>query len=144
MNHKMVDMQMSKGERMGDGPKVQRGTDNPKSNKPEYPYGLRLDLNNEELDKLGIDLADFNQGDEVMIVASCSVVGKSESVSDFDKDVRQSLTLQVEKIGFGDEEADDGTEGEEEDGGERGEDDDLAWDEEASKVDRKLKKKGYA
>jgi len=61
----------------------------------EYSYGLRLDLGQEELDKLGITILDVGQ--EVLITAMAVVNNVHESDSD-DSGRKRSVGLQIQKM----------------------------------------------
>jgi len=101
-------MKMDKKERMKDMPPPAGGES--KYDGPEYPYGLCISLENESLDKLGIDLADFNVGDHVMVKARCEVKGVS-SEARADGEDRNRLELQIARMDFHDEPMDgDGNE----------------------------------
>lgn len=64
-----------------------------------YPYGLRLDLSDESLDKLGLD--DLPKvGKTVKIVAQAEVQSASESTSSSGKSHR-SVGLQITKMKVG-------------------------------------------
>lgn len=60
----------------------------------EYPYGLRLNMNNETLTKLKINIDDFDIGDSVMIVAKADIKSKSES-DDTEYGENQDMSLQI-------------------------------------------------
>ncbi|HZF28702.1 MAG TPA: hypothetical protein VE907_06275 [Gammaproteobacteria bacterium] len=70
----------------------------------QYPYGLRIRLENEQLDKLGFkDMPKV--GDYLTIEAECCVISTSQNTNQ-GGDERRNLELQIEKIGC--EEDDDG------------------------------------
>jgi len=60
----------------------------------DYPYGLRLYLDNETIQKLGI--GDFDAGDPVMICAEGMITEDSINVANGVK--RRSLSIQITKI----------------------------------------------
>ena len=64
------------------------------SSPPDYPYGLSLNLDQDAIDKLGIDLPDA--GDTFFVVA----VAKVRSVSEYKNDDRttQDISLQIEQL----------------------------------------------
>ena len=64
------------------------------STPPDYPYGLRLNLDQDAIDKLGIDLPDV--GDSFFVVAVATV----RSVSEYKNDDRttQDISLQIEQL----------------------------------------------
>lgn len=51
--------------------------------KPEYPYGLRISLNQDSLSKLKLGVKDFKIGDKVMIMAECEVCEVRSSSSEY-------------------------------------------------------------
>jgi len=63
-----------------------------KPSEPQYPYGTRLELNEETLEKLGIEDADV--GDVFEITAKAKVVSASESKYENEK-ARQNMCLQI-------------------------------------------------
>lgn len=44
----------------------------------KYPYGLKLNLGNQEIEKLGIDVSGMSVGDEVAIIAKATITDVSE------------------------------------------------------------------
>lgn len=56
----------------------------------EYPYGLRLDLNDDTLKKLKMSVQDFSVGDEVLIKAKATVTNLGQDEDDGDR-----LSLQI-------------------------------------------------
>lgn len=62
----------------------------------QYPYGLRLYLDKEQLEQLGIDKLP-ETGAEIMISAKAAVVSVNESADDSGsgKNVRRSVGLQI-------------------------------------------------
>ena len=66
--------------------------------RPEYPYGLRLNLDDDGLAKLG--LTDLPEPGTVMhIMAHCTVVRRSESSDEQGKD--KNLELQITDMAVG-------------------------------------------
>ncbi len=61
----------------------------------EYPYGLRISLNNEQLAKLNIGA--HNVGDEIEIEATGSIISKSENEQQGGK-AEKHLEIQIKKI----------------------------------------------
>lgn len=59
----------------------------------EYPYGLRIDLSDEALDKLGLDKLP-GVGDKMTLEASVKVTSVSENSYE-GQDRRRSVTLQI-------------------------------------------------
>lgn len=65
-------------------PAVQKLRDIPmavEESKPEYPYGLRIRCEKEELDKLDISLKDYDVGDVVKFTIKTEVMSISSSES---------------------------------------------------------------
>jgi len=60
---------------------------------PKYPWGLRLDLEDETLKKLGIDVSELSSGSEVTLRGKAMISGIS--VNDSDGKKRSSLSLQI-------------------------------------------------
>lgn len=87
---KLVDMKMTKAERKENAPKpcsVDEG--------PVYPWGLRLDLNNDTLKKLGMkDLPKV--GTYMTVTARACVIGVRSSERENHED--RSIELQIEKL----------------------------------------------
>ena len=67
--------------------------------KPHYPYGLRLHLEKEELEKLGDSVADLSQGDRVSLRCVAEVV--SISVNEDEHGSSAHMGLQIQKIEVG-------------------------------------------
>lgn len=65
------------------------------SNKPDYPYGLRICLTHKELEKLGLD-ADCEVGD--MLDMRCFGSVTSVSISDDSGGKSCRIEIQIEKI----------------------------------------------
>jgi hypothetical protein len=65
---------------------------------PEYPYGLRLHLEKESLDQLGLETLP-NLGAEIVIQAKVKVCGVSESKDMYGE--RRSLELQITDMAVG-------------------------------------------
>lgn len=64
----------------------------------KYPYGLELRLDNEIMDKLGIELPEV--GEEVTITAKATVTEAAARESQHDAGKRLSCTLQITKLGI--------------------------------------------
>ena len=60
--------------------------------KPQYPYGLRISLDNDALEKLGIKTLPAS-GKVIMVIAKCEV--KSVNESDYEGEKRKSMELQI-------------------------------------------------
>lgn len=66
--------------------------------RPEYPYGLRIDLNNESLDKLGIkELPEI--GETMVMMAKVEVVSVG-SHAHKGGDKHRNVDLQITEMGF--------------------------------------------
>ncbi len=85
-NLKLRDMKLTRAEKVE--------TAEIASDRPDYPYGLSLNLNTESLEKLGIDLPDM--GDTFFIVAIATVRSVSEHQSD--DHTSQDVSLQIEQL----------------------------------------------
>lgn len=66
-------------------------------NQEQYPWGLRLNFNDEILTKLG-DLTGLEVGDKFHLVAVGSVITRHSSKAQGDKKENRSLELQIEKL----------------------------------------------
>lgn len=71
----------------------------------KYPYGLRLDLGKEEIDKLKLDVDDYEPEDIIELTVKAKVirVSKSKDMNDMNgkQTERQNLDLQVTHINMG-------------------------------------------
>jgi len=73
-------------------------TDPPNYHEPRYPYGLKLDLCEEELKKLGLDADDFILDEDVMVYAKAKICRTSKSeyqCEDGEIKSNQTVELQV-------------------------------------------------
>lgn len=96
-NKKMRDKGMSERDAMLVSMKMSNKDTEPTPAKPSeesYPYGLCLDLNEDVIDKLGINVKDV--GDTCRIVADAKVKRVSEEKSD--GETRRSMALQITKM----------------------------------------------
>jgi len=128
----MVNMEMSEKEKEKSIPTSIEGKPE-KAKGPQYPYGLKLDLDNESLDKMDIDLSEFDVGDNAMIMAKVKVSSKSIDKYDYDTKERKRISLQITHLCLeqGEEDEDEG---------------EMDWEDdekEPGKVDQILRKKGY-
>ena len=64
------------------------------TDRPDYPYGLTLSLNEESIDKLGIELPDV--GDTFFVLAIATVRSVSEHQSD--DHTSRDVSLQIEQL----------------------------------------------
>lgn len=89
---KMTSLKLTKKEAKGEygGPSTKDAEDN----LPRYPYGTRIDLETEALEKLELSPSDFTVGQKLKIVCEVEVVRLSESQSLKGKD-RCSMDLQI-------------------------------------------------
>ena len=72
----------------------ERESDAPTSiGKNEYPYGLSINLEKESLDKLGLDIDDFNLDAKVDIVCQAEVSSTHESSNKHDTSASVSLQI---------------------------------------------------
>lgn len=78
----MIDMKSSRQ----DDPILSSGND--------YPWGLRLHLGNEEIEKLNLQSADVS--DEMIIVAKVKIVGKSQNADE--TETHRSMELQITEM----------------------------------------------
>ncbi len=124
----MVDMKMSKEEKkdMQEVAPIQG-----KGAGPEYPYGLKIELDNESFDKMDIDLSEFDVGDNVMLMAKAKISSQAIDKNDYDNKERKRMSLQITHLCLEPGEEDEG------------EEEDVGWEDEKDKVDNNLKKKGY-
>ncbi|MBU4317096.1 MAG: hypothetical protein KKF30_07460 [Proteobacteria bacterium] len=92
----LIDMKLTKSE------KKKRLIDYPisirekKSKGPEYPWGLDVNLEKEQIDKLGLDLRKLKVGDEIPVDAVLKIRSLSESEGESGKS--QNLSLQMIKL----------------------------------------------
>jgi len=86
--------------------KVESHNDSPEiaccePSRDEYPWGLRINLGNDELGKLGIDTSGMSAGDTVAIVAQATVTSISENEYENEaegKVVSRECSLQIKKL----------------------------------------------
>ena len=119
-----------------DKKEMEKGTEvtaSPEAPKDEYPYGLRVTLDQDTLKKLGISdaIGDYDIDDTVTISAKCLVKSVSKSKDDYGKENEsERMELQITDLSI-------------EKGGEESDEDELNWDEGRNSADKKLKDKGY-
>ena len=82
---KLRDMKLSRSEKAEDA-------EQPSA--PDYPYGLRLNLDQDALEKLGIELPDV--GETFFVVAVATVQSVSEHKSD--EHTSQDVSLQIKQL----------------------------------------------
>ena len=85
-NLKLKDMKLTRSEKTEE---AEIATDT-----PDYPYGLTLNLDQDALEKLGIELPDV--GDSFFVVAIAKVKAVSEHQSD--EHSSQDVSLQIEQL----------------------------------------------
>lgn len=86
---KLVDMKRSKKEQKESMPKIAADS---------YGYGLRITLDEDQLDKLGLDGGDFKVGGYVTLQARACIKSVRENSTDEGGD-NCSVELQLEKLG---------------------------------------------
>lgn len=104
---KFVDMAMTPQETLEDYGAVSSPPD--VSKLPKYPYGLCISLCKDEIDKLGLDVADLEIGDFLHLHSMARVTSFSIRETEGGSDPRIELTLafiEVEDEGEEDDEAD--------------------------------------
>jgi len=68
---------------------------------PDFPYGLRIELNKDSLKKLGLKVSDFEIASEVCLVAKAEVCGiSSNKRSNYES---ESVSLQICELSIKDE-----------------------------------------
>ena len=73
--------------------------DMPKKKKgKEYPWSMNVDLQHEDLKKLGIDVSKLKTGTKVMLHAEAEIT--SLSASERDGKTKQRMTVQMQKLGL--------------------------------------------
>ena len=75
-----------------------------KEYRPDYPWGLRLCLTEQELEKLDLDSSDAFVGGMVHIFAMARIIGVNVSSSSENGD-RCRIELQIENLGIESEDA---------------------------------------
>ena len=94
----LIDMKYSKTEkkkRLMDYPTT-LGNKKSKDTGPEYPWGLDINLEKEQINKLRLDLKKLKVGDEIPVDAVLKVRSLSESEGESGKS--QNLSLQMIKV----------------------------------------------
>lgn len=89
----MINMKMTSEEQMGYAMSTSI------ADQPAYPYGLRIDLNDAVVDKLGIKELP-KVGDTMLITARVKVVSASES-EEADGDTNKCMGLQITDMELG-------------------------------------------
>jgi len=90
--HQMVSMKLDASEKQNTAPTVM-------AEAPDYPYGLRLDLDKSALSKLGIESLP-ELGSKMELHAVAEVVGVSQSESSPGGE-HKSVALQIVELGVG-------------------------------------------
>ncbi len=62
----------------------------------EYPYSMNINLDNADLDKLGINVSNMATGDMMYLHAEVEV--KSLEEREHDGETKQSMTIQMQKM----------------------------------------------
>lgn len=91
---KLTSLKMSKKEAKSDMGMPMGASDMSGDNLPRYPYGTKVRLEKEALDKLDCDPADYKVGDVLMIQARVEVVGTSIRENQGGKEYKE-LELQI-------------------------------------------------
>lgn len=103
MFSKMVDMRRSDAEKTAaDGPFACSTVGGPTG--PDYPYGLRIRLSEDELAKLDLD-GDCTAGDMIDLRAFAKVI--NVNVEEVDGKPRRSIELQIQQIALENEETEE-------------------------------------
>lgn len=103
MFSRMVDMKRSDSEKMAaDSPFAMSAAGGPTG--PDYPYGLRIRLGEDELAKLDLE-GDCSAGDMIDLRAFAKVV--NVTVDDVDGKPRRSIELQIQQLAVENEEEDE-------------------------------------
>ena len=89
----LVDMKRSKAEKKKNESPMAKSS----SSYDDYPYGLRIDLNEEAMDKLGIDLPKVGSSVTITATAKIESAEERQSSSDGGKK-RRSCCLQITKM----------------------------------------------
>jgi hypothetical protein len=69
------------------------------SDKSQYPYGLRLHLEKEELEKLGDSVADLSKGDRITLRCVAEVVSLSVNEDEYGESANMGLQIQKMEVG---------------------------------------------
>lgn len=109
----MIDLAITPEERKGSMPAI---ADANPENMPKYPWGTAIRLENETLEKLGVDISDWEVGDNFEILCEVKVTSKSENDTE-NGGKRCCAELQITSIGA-ESEPQDYEEGAEHEGGE--------------------------
>jgi hypothetical protein len=64
---------------------------------PKYPWGLQLNMNNDELEKLGLMDEKIKVGDEIRIEAVCKVIGVNEDET-LNEGIRKNVRYQITEM----------------------------------------------
>jgi len=70
---------------------------------PSYPWGLEINLENDSVEKLGIDIENTKAGDEIMIMAKAKVtnVSQRENIErSGNKKINKSIGLQITDMAY--------------------------------------------
>lgn len=103
MFSKMVDMRRSDSEKMAsDGPFACSTVGGPTG--PDYPYGLRIRLSQDDLAKLDLE-GDCQAGDMIDLRAFAKVINVTDD--DVDGKTRRSIELQIQQLAVENEEEDE-------------------------------------
>lgn len=96
MNEKMIDLKLEpKNNDVDETLNIQENQDN-EDNEEQYPYGLILNFEQEQIDKISI-LKDINVGDRIIINAEGCIVSKN-LFEDQNNGENNNIKIQIEKI----------------------------------------------
>ena len=89
---KMVSMKQTKAEIKKDNSPMEVG-----GNRDPFPWGLKVDLNNVSIKKLGVDVSKYVVGEEVTIIAKSKIERLSQAANSTGGE-NQSMTLQITNL----------------------------------------------
>ena len=99
---KLIDLKRSKKE-------MKKNRDIPETtNYEKYPYGLKIQLENETLEKFDIDISEFKIGQKIRVEGIAIVNSIRINQSMGDKAPRKNLSLQIIKLGLAEQEQESG------------------------------------
>lgn len=69
----------------------------------KYPWGLEIHIEDETVNKLGIDIANINAGDSVNLVCKAKItsVSRRQNLESGDNKTHDSLSLQITDMAYG-------------------------------------------
>lgn len=99
---KMVSMKMDPKER------EEKYTESAIADRPLYPYGLQVNLDEEAIDKLGIALPEVGKDLALMARVNVTAVSSSENTYGGKTEKRRSVSLQITDLCLGPDEGEGG------------------------------------